>query len=79
MEGPERGAHHGCSSARLKAPQPGHVDGRAWAAVGVGRGSVKCGKVVSGMDDQEVFIAEAERDEWGEKGGGGNKRERLGK
>ena len=54
------GAHHRCSSARLKAPQPGHVDGSARAAVGVGRGAVERGEVISGVDDHEVFIAVAE-------------------
>lgn len=51
-------AHHGSSSACLEAAQPGHVNGSARAAVGVGRGAMQSVKVVPGMDHQEFFASE---------------------
>lgn len=50
-----RAAHHGGSSARLQAAQPGHVDGRPGAAVGVGRAAVQRAEVVPRVHYQEII------------------------
>lgn len=50
-----RAAHHGGSSARLQAAQPGHVNGRPGAAVGVGRAAVQRAEVIPCVHYQEII------------------------